>query len=31
MFTTVKNKENLLWTKTDGATYTTRGSNAFIM
>ena len=31
MFTTVKNKENLLWAKTDGTTSTTGGSNAFMM
>ena len=31
MFTAVKNKEKLLWAKTDGATYATGGSNAFIM
>ena len=31
MFTEIKNKEKLLWTKTDGAISTTEDSNAFIM
>ena len=31
MFTGIKNKEKLLWTKTDGATSTTGDLNAFTM
>ena len=31
MFTGVKNKEKLLWAKTDGATSTTGDWNAFMM
>ena len=31
MFIEVKNKEKLLWAKTDGATSATGDSNAFLM